>query len=158
MKTLLIAAAILTGGSLTAAVAQQTARSTVQPGFNLFTVQQDIDIGRQQAAQAEQQLPMLNDASIDAYLNRVIAKLAAVAPGAQYPYHIKAVNSADINAFALPGGPMYVNRGLLTAAGSEAELAGVLAHEMSHVALRHGTHQASTAQLASTGIGLLGGL
>ncbi len=136
----------------------QGARTSIQPGFNLFTVQQDIDIGKTQSALAEAQLPMLRDATIDAYLNRVISRLAAVAPGARYPYHIKAVNSADINAFSLPGGPMYVNRGLLIAASSEAELAGVLAHEMSHVALRHGTHQASTAQLASTGIGLLGGL
>src|SRR5690349_14696208 len=102
MRTLIVRTAVVLSGCLASApaVAQTTpARTRIQPGFNLFTVQQDIEIGRQQSAQAEQQLPLLRDAAIDAYLNRVIAKLAAVAPGAQYPYHIKAVNSADINAF-----------------------------------------------------------
>jgi len=63
------------------------------------------------------------------------------------------VNDPTINAFALPGGPMYVNRGLFEAARSEAELASVLAHEMAHVALRHGTHQASKAYLGQAGLG-----
>ena len=129
-----------------------------QPGFNLFSVEQDVEIGRQSAAEAERQLPMLNERSVDRYLGRIVERLAAQAPGARYPYQIKAVNAAEINAFALPGGPMYVNRGLLEAARSEAELAGVLAHEMSHVALRHGTHQASKAYLGQAGLGILGGL
>jgi Zn-dependent protease with chaperone function len=145
-------------GPLSAPCRAQGAATRIQPGFNLFTVQQDIDLGRSSAAQAEAQLTLLNEPSADAYLNRIIQKLAAVAPGAQYPYTIKIVNAAEINAFALPGGPMYVNRGLIAEAGSEAELVGVLAHEMSHVALRHGTHQASTAYLAQTGLGILGGL
>ncbi len=129
-----------------------------QPGFNLFSVEQDVEIGRQSAAEVQRQLPMLNDRSVDGYLGRIVEKLAAVAPGARYPYRIKAVNATEINAFALPGGPMYVNRGLVEAARSEAELAGVLAHELSHVALRHGTHQASKAYLGQAGLGILGGL
>jgi Zn-dependent protease with chaperone function len=132
--------------------------SRAQPGFNLFSVEQDIEIGRQSAAEVQRELPMLNDRSVDRYVGRIVERLAAVAPGARYPYQIKAVNAAEINAFALPGGPMYVNRGLLEAARSEAELAGVLAHELSHVALRHGTHQASKAYLAQAGLGILGGL
>ena len=68
------------------------------------------------------------------------------------------MNASEINAFSLPGGPMYVNRGLFEAARSEAELAAVLAHEMAHVALRHGTHQASKAYLGQAGLGILGGL
>jgi len=132
--------------------------SRAQPGFNFFSVEQDIEIGRQSAAEVQRQLPMLNDRSVDRYLGRIVEKLAAVAPGARYPYQIKAVNASEINAFALPGGPMYVNRGLLEAARSEAELAGVLAHELSHVALRHGTHQASKAYLGQAGLGILGGL
>jgi hypothetical protein len=95
---------------------------------------------------------------VDRYLNKIVTKLAAQAPGARYPYAIKAVNDSTINAFALPGGPMYVNRGLFEAARSEAELASVLAHEMAHVALRHGTHQASKAYLGQAGLGILGGL
>lgn len=137
-------------------LAQTSSRS--QPGFNLFSVRQDVEIGRQAAAEVESQLPLLNDASVNRYLNRLIQRLAAQAPGADYPYQIKAVNAEEINAFALPGGPMYVNRGLILAARSEAELAGVLAHELSHVALRHGTKQASKASLGQAGLGILGGL
>jgi Zn-dependent protease with chaperone function len=143
---------------LCAPLAAQAATSRPTPGFNLFSVEQDIEIGRQSAVEAERQLPLLNDRNADRYLNEIIRKLAAQAPGARYPYAIKAVNASEINAFSLPGGPMYVNRGLFEAARSEAELAGVLAHEMSHVALRHGTHQASKAYLSQAGLGILGGL
>jgi beta-barrel assembly-enhancing protease len=137
----------------------QTAQADhIQPGFNLFSVEQDIEVGRQSAAEAERQLPLLRDASLDRYLNDLIQNLARNAPGARYPYQIKAVNSTEINAMSLPGGPMYVNRGLIQAARNEAELAGVLSHEMAHVALRHGTHQASKAYLGQAGIGILGGL
>ena len=143
---------------LCAALAARAQTSSATPGFNLFSVEQDVEIGRQSAVEAERQLPMLKNRNVDAYLNKVVRKLAAQAPGARYPYAIKAVNDSAINAFSLPGGPMYVNRGLFEAARSEAELAGVLAHEMAHVALRHGTHQASKAYLAQAGLGILGGL
>ena len=127
-------------------------------GFNLFSVQQDVDLGRQSAAEVEKQVPLLNDTRTNTYLTRIVSRLAAQAPGTKYPYTIKAVNANEINAFALPGGPMYVHRGLITAARNEAELAGVLAHEMSHVILRHGTEQASKAYLGQSGLSLLGGL
>ena len=130
----------------------------VKPGFNIFSEQQDVEIGRQSAAEAERQLPMLNDRRAEGYVSEIIRRLAAVAPGAKYPYQIRVVNASDINAFSLPGGFMYVNRGLIEAARSEPELAAVLAHEMAHVALRHGTHQASKAYLTQAGIGILGGL
>jgi Zn-dependent protease with chaperone function len=130
----------------------------VKPGFNIFSEQQDVEIGRQSAAEAERQLPMLNDRRVEGYANEIIRRLAAAAPGAKYPYQIRVVNASDINAFSLPGGYMYVNRGLIEAARSEPELAGVLAHEMAHVALRHGTHQASKAYMTQAGIGILGGL
>ena len=116
---------------LCAPVVARAATSHATPGFNLFSVEQDIEIGRQSAVEAERQLPLLNDRNVDRYLNEIIRKLAAQAPGARYPYAVKAVNASEINAFSLPGGPMYVNRGLFEAARSEAELAGVLAHEMS---------------------------
>jgi beta-barrel assembly-enhancing protease len=143
---------------LSAPLAARADTGPATPGFNLFNVEQDIQIGRQSAVQAERQLRLLNDANLNRYLNRIVGRLAAQAPGARYPYSIKAVNAAEVNAFSLPGGPMYVNRGLVEAARSEAELAGVLAHEMSHVALRHGTHQASKAYLGQAGLGILGGL
>lgn len=130
----------------------------VQPGFNLFSVEQDIEIGRQSEAEADRQLPLLRDSTVERYANDLVSALARNAPGGRYPYHIKVINAPEINAMSLPGGPMYVNRGLIEAARNEAELAGVLAHEMAHVALRHGTHQASKAYLGQAGIGLLGGL
>jgi beta-barrel assembly-enhancing protease len=154
VPSILLASALLLWTPLVA----RAAASRATPGFNLFSVEQDIEIGRQSAVEAERQLRMLNDRSVDRYLNEIVRRLAAQAPGARYPYAIKAVNDSAINAFSLPGGPMYVNRGLFEAARSEAELAGVLAHEMSHVALRHGTHQASKAYLGQGGLGILGGL
>jgi len=164
MKRLLLAPALfLATGALTITPlpslveAQSTVRRS-QSGFNLFSVEQDVEIGRQAATEAERQLPLLNDRAVNTYLNRVIQRLAAQAPGAKYPYQIKAVNAMEINAFSLPGGPMYVNRGLIATARSEAELAGVLAHEMAHVALRHGTTQASKAYLGQAGLSILGGL
>ncbi|HEX9893903.1 MAG TPA: M48 family metallopeptidase [Gemmatimonadales bacterium] len=154
---LLLAGALVAGPLSVPSKAQVTTKRT-QPGFNLFTVEQDIELGRQSAAEAERRLTLLSNRNVDNYLNRIVQRLAAGAPGARYPYQIKAVNAAEINAFALPGGPMYVNRGLIETARTEAELAGVLAHEMSHVALRHGTHQASKVYLTRSGLGILGGL
>lgn len=154
LNALVLAAGIL---GTAPCLAQSTIKQPT-PGFNLFTVSQDIEIGKQSAVEAEKQLRLLNDRTTDNYLNRIVSRLAAYAPGAKYPYHIKLVNAAEVNAFALPGGPMYVNRGLVETARNEAELAGALAHEMAHVALRHGTHQASKAYLAQSGLGILGGL
>ena len=134
------------------------AQTPVKSGFNVFSVEQDVEIGRQSAAQAERQLPLLASSSADAYVGRIGRRLAAAAPGPKFPYSFKVVNASDINAFALPGGPTYVTRGLIETVRNEGELAGVIAHEISHVALRHGTNQVSKAYLAQAGIGLLGGL
>jgi Zn-dependent protease with chaperone function len=145
--------------SLTAASTPLQAQPTqVKPGFNIFSEQQDVEIGRQSAAEAERQFPLLSDRRVESYVSEIVRRLAAAAPGAKYPYQVRVVNASDINAFSLPGGYMYVNRGLIEAARSEPELAAVLAHEMAHVALRHGTHQASKAYMTQAGIGILGGL
>ena len=143
---------------MTAATGAAVAQTQFKPGFNLFSPAQDQEIGRRSADAAERQLPILEDQSIEAYVDRIGARLAAVAPGAEYRYQFKVVNASDINAFALPGGYMYVNRGLIEAAQNEGQLAGVMAHEMAHVALRHGTSQASKAYVAQTGLSLLGGV
>lgn len=134
------------------------AQTQVKSGFNVFSVEQDVEIGRQSAAEAERQLPLLRDSSVQGYVERVGRRLADAAPGPKFPYTFKVVNASDINAFALPGGPTYVTRGLIETVRNEGELAGVLAHEISHVALRHGTNQASKAYLAQAGIGILGGI
>src|SRR5688500_7629639 len=125
---------------------------------NLFSVEQDVQAGRQAASQVERQMPILRDAQTTAYVNAIVRRLAAQAEGPRFDYQAKIVNSREINAFALPGGYIYVNRGLITAARSEAELAGVLAHEIAHVAERHGTEQATKAYGAQAGVGILAGI
>ena len=133
-------------------------RSKLKPGWNLFSPQQDIEMGREVARQAERELPVLNDRQANAYIDALGRRLAAHAPGEKYPYQFKIVNDASINAFALPGGFVYVNRGAVEAADTEAQIAGVLAHEISHVALRHGTNQASKAYVAQAPLAILGGV
>jgi predicted Zn-dependent protease len=134
------------------------ASATSAAAINLFSVQQDAEVGRQAAQDAERQLPMLRDGTTEGYINAIVQRLAAVAPGPRFPYRARVVNAAEINAFALPGGYVYVNRGLIEAVRNEGELAGVLAHEMAHVAQRHGTSQATKAYGAQMGVGLLGSL
>lgn len=133
-------------------------RTLLKPGWNMFSPQQDIEVGQQVSPDAERQLRMLNNARLDNYVNTLGGRLAANAPGERYPYRFKVVNDRSINAFALPGGPIYVHRGVIDAADSESQLAGVLAHEISHVALRHGTNQASKAAAAQLPLAVLGGL
>ncbi|MDQ6802363.1 MAG: M48 family metallopeptidase [Acidobacteriota bacterium] len=140
----------------TAAAAE--AQTRLKAGFNLFSPQQDVEVGQQSAAEAEQQLPIVNDAQVNSYVNQIGQRLAANAGGPQFQYRFRVVNQTDINAFALPGGFVYINRGVIDNARNEGEVAGVIAHEISHVALRHGTHQASKAYLAQAGISILGGL
>ena len=133
-------------------------RTRLKPGMNFFSEQQDIELGREAAQDAEKQLPLLNREQVDAYLNQLGQRLAGSAPGYKYPYQFKAVNQGEINAFALPGGFLYVNRGTIEAAENEAQLAGVMAHEIAHVALRHGTNQLSKAMLAQAPLAILGGM
>jgi hypothetical protein len=126
-----------------------------QPGFNLFTPEQDVEVGRRSAEEIARQMPILNDAPTVNYIRNLGAKLAAFAPGEKFPYQFNVVGTRDINAFALPGGFVFVNAGAIMAAKDEGELAGVLAHEITHVALRHGTNQASKAYIAQKGVGML---
>src|ERR1051325_2808400 len=148
--------ALMLALSLTAGVAQ--AQTKISSGWNLFSPQQDVEIGQQSAVEAERQLPILNDSQVENYVNRIGQRLAQNAGGPQFQYRFRVVNASDINAFALPGGYIYVNRGILDNARNEGEVAGVIAHEISHVSLRHGTHQASKAYAAQAGLQILGGL
>jgi Zn-dependent protease with chaperone function len=112
---------------------------------NKYKVSDDVELGRKSSIEVERQFPILNDADATRYVEAVGRKLvAAIPPQFRQPafnYRFKVVNARDINAFALPGGPMYVNRGMIEAAKNEGEMAGVMAHEISHVALRHATAQ-----------------
>ena len=127
---------------------------------NKYKPSDDVKVGRQAAAEVEQQMPILRDAEATSYVSRVGQRLVSSIPTEfqhpEFQYYFKIVNARDINAFALPGGPMYVNRGMIEAAHTEGEMAGVMAHELSHVALRHGTAQATKAQKYGLLAGILG--
>ena len=135
-------------------------RTELKPGWNMFTPQQDIEVGKKAAADAAKQLPLCDDPKADAYLTQLGMRLVAKLPtnGVQYPFEFHCVNDKAINAFALPGGYAFINRGAIEAADNEAQLAGVMAHEISHVALRHGTNQASKAEFASGVLGIADGI
>ena len=121
----------------------------LKPGFNLYSKQQDIEIGKQAAAEVRDRYQQVQDPELRAYVNAIGERLAktptASAPG--FPFSFTLLNYRQVNAFALPGGPAFVFTGLLKASDSEAEVAGVLAHEISHVVLRHGTHRMSKANV-----------
>ncbi len=134
------------------------AQTQIKYHSNKYSIQDDIKLGRQAAQEAESQFPILRDPAVGSYVENVGRRLVAGIPSEfqhpEFQYYFKVVNARDINAFALPGGPMYVNRGMIEAAKTEAEMAGVMAHEISHVALRHGTAQATKGQKYS----ILGGI
>jgi predicted Zn-dependent protease len=133
-------------------------RTKLNPGWNLFSTQQDVEIGRQVSRDAEKKLPLLRNPQVQNYVNALGRRLAAKAPGPKYPYQVKVVNDKAINAFALPGGFLYVNRGIIESASNEAQLAGVIAHEIAHVALRHGTNQMTKSYAAQAPLAILGNL
>lgn len=129
-----------------------------KPGFNLYTPAQDVQEGRAAAAQIEKTTPMLRDPEVLRYINNLGKRLASFAPNnlPVYAWQFHVVNTKDINAFALPGGFIFVNRGTIVAAQDEAQLAGVMAHEIGHVVMRHGTHQASVKSLATLPLAIFG--
>ena len=140
---------------LTGAVAAASAQTQITPDKNKYTPAQDVQIGREAAQEVARELPMLSDDRIDDYVERIGERLARAIPPqfqhSEFRYSFDVVNQREINAFALPGGPMFLNRGMIEAARSEGEVAGVMAHEIAHVALRHGTAQATKAQKFQVG-------
>ena len=126
------------------------AQTRVTAPKNNYTPAQDVELGHQAATEVEQQLPLLQDDGITSFANRIGRRLVQVTPAElqhrEFEYSFKVVNVREINAFALPGGPMYINRGMIQAAAGEGEVAGVMAHELSHVILRHGTAAATKQQ------------
>jgi predicted Zn-dependent protease len=135
------------------------ARVTPSHGFNMFSAQEELQAGQQSAAQVAKQLPVLPDSDpVTIYVQRLGQQLASHAPGEKWPYTFHVVNQKEINAFALPGGPVFVNLGTIQAADNEAELAGVMAHEISHVVQRHGTRAASKQMAAQLPLAILGGV
>ena len=153
-----LAAGFFLGLSLLLVPDAPAQRTLLKQGWNKFSPQDDINLGKRAATDAEKLLPPCNAPKVDAYLTQLGTRLAQKLPtgGVQYPFEFHCVNDKAINAFALPGGYVFVNRGAIEAADNEAQLAGVIAHELSHVALRHGTNQATKAMLAETGLGIFG--
>ena len=127
-------------------------------GITLISVPQEIEIGRAENAQVRKQMKELRDPRVTAYVTRLGQRLGSAAPGAKYPYSFQVADAAEINAFSLPGGPVWINRGVLRAAGNESQVAGVLAHEIAHIAQRHAADQLTKTLLAKWSLGLLGAM
>ena len=126
----------------------QIGNRDVGKGVNFYSLEKEIAIGKGLAQQVEKQAKIINDPVISEYVNRVGQNLVRNSD-AKVPFTIKVIDSEDVNAFALPGGFFFVNSGLILKADSEAELAGVMAHEIAHVAARHGTRQATRGEIAN---------
>jgi len=123
----------------------------VGKGVNFYSIEKEIALGKQMAQEVERQSKIIDDPVIAEYVNRVGQNLVRNSD-AKVPFTIKVLDTEEVNAFALPGGFFFVNSGLILKADSEAELAGVMAHEIAHVAARHGTKQATRGEIAQIGM------
>jgi len=125
------------------------AQTRVTAPANKYSPADDVKLGQEAAQEVEKQMPVMRDGDVNDYLTSIGRRLAENIPPefrhSEFRYSFTGVNLREINAFALPGGPMFINRGMIERAHSEGEVAGVMAHELSHVALRHGTAQQTKA-------------
>jgi len=140
---------------LFAVVAVQSAPPAYGQLFGDLSKAQEVELGRQAAAEVERQVPIVNDRSVQSYVDRLGRRLAANSGRTDIPYRFRVINDKQANAFALPGGFIYINRGIVQLARNESELAGVLAHEIAHVSERHSVDQLKKAQRLGLGLGLL---
>jgi predicted Zn-dependent protease len=131
---------------------------TAIAGITLVSVEQEIAIGKQANVQVRKDTPELRHAEVTRYVRDVARRLVRVAPGPKYPYSFAVADSREINAFALPGGPVWIHRGVLEKATNESQVAGVLAHEIAHIAERHAATQLTTVTMAKWSLGLLGAM
>jgi predicted Zn-dependent protease len=122
----------------------------------IISMKQEIEVGREAQQEVRKHVPQVPDAAVRNYIAGIGRRLAARAGGPDYPYSFSTANYKDINAFALPGGPVWINRGTIAAAANEAQVASVLAHEVAHIAQRHAADQISKQLVANGFIGLLG--
>jgi predicted Zn-dependent protease len=129
----------------------QIGNRDVGKGVNFYSLEKEIALGKQLASEVERQAKIINDPVVAEYVNRVGQNLVRNSD-AKVPFTIKVIDSEEVNAFALPGGFFFVNSGLIMKADNEAELAGVMAHEIGHVAARHGTRQATRGEIAQLGM------
>jgi predicted Zn-dependent protease len=124
--------------------------------LTIISVRDEIDLGKQIQRQVRTQVPRFTDPATVKYVQTIGNRLAAHAGGPGYPYTFSIANRTEINAFALPGGPVWIHRGAIASAGTEAQLAGVLAHEIAHIAKRHAARQIGNTLVANGLLGLLG--
>ena len=122
----------------------------------IISVQQEIEIGRAAQKEVRKQVPRVDDTAVQQYVAGIGRRLAARARGPRYPYTFTVANHREINAFALPGGPVWIHRGTIAAAANEAQLASVVAHEVAHISQRHAADQITKQLVANGLIGLLG--
>ena len=132
------------------------ALATGAASASLISVQDEIALGRQAQQKATARVPRVTDRAVTDYVTRIGRRLAAQARGPAYPYSFTVADARDINAFALPGGPVWIHRGAIRAAATEAQFAGVLAHEVAHIARRHAAEQITTSLAAEGFLGALG--
>lgn len=132
--------------------------TTAIGGLRLISVNDEIALGRQAQQDVRRQVPELRDSIVNNYVENLGRRLASRADGPRYPYSFDVANYREINAFALPGGPVWIHRGAIDAAQNEAQLAGVLAHEIAHISNRHAADQITKGTIANAGLGLLGAL
>lgn len=126
--------------------------------ITLISIEQEIAVGREANAQVRAEVPELTDRQVVAYVGGLARQLVRVAPGPAYPYSVGVADYREINAFALPGGPVWINRGVLQTATNESQLAGVLAHEIAHIAQRHAADRLTRVTAANLVLGGLGAL
>ncbi len=130
--------------------------ATTATGLALISVEQEIELGRQSQQQVRQKVPQVTDRAVLSYVQSVGRRLAARTTGPKYPYSYSVANYREINAFALPGGPVWIHRGTISAARNEAQLASVLAHEIAHISERHAADQLTKGLVANGLLSLLG--
>jgi predicted Zn-dependent protease len=127
-------------------------------GLQLISVNDEIALGKRAQQQIRKEVAQLTDRTVTAYVQALGRRITARARGARYPYSFSVANYREINAFALPGGPVWVHRGAIAAAQNEAQLAGILAHEIAHIAQRHSADQLTKSLVANGVLGLLGAM
>ena len=127
-------------------------------GLNFFSAKQDAEIGSESAKAAELSLPLIKEANITRYFAVIGQRVSRTAPASARPYRFRIVNSKEVNSLGFPGGAIYVNRGLIDIASNDDEIAAMLAHEIAHVAARHGTAQLSRQLLMQSPLSIATGL
>ena len=146
----LVSRLALTLACTAALAAAPSVQTRITLDKNRYAPADDVKLGREAAAQVRKEMPLIHDGAVDEWVQSVGRRLVTAIPPEfqhkEFSYTFEVVNQKEINAFALPGGPMFLNRGMIEAAKSEGEVAGVMGHEISHVALRHGTAQATKGQ------------